>query len=69
MTESPRLEAIEFKLAHLERTVADLADVIARQDKELIRLLAQNQRLATQLQMLGDPGAASESEFEKPPHY
>ena len=69
MIESPRLEAIEFKLAHLERTVADLADVIARQDKELIRLLAQNQRLATQLQMLGDPGAASESEFEKPPHY
>ena len=69
MTESPRLEAIEFKLAHVERTLADLADVIARQDKELIRLLAQNQRLATQLQMLGDPGAASESEFEKPPHY
>ena len=40
-----RLEAIEIKLAHLERAVAEISDVVARQQKELDRALDRNQRL------------------------
>ena len=42
---SDRLEAIEIKLAHLERAVAEISDVVARQQKELDRALDRNQRL------------------------
>ena len=63
-----RLDAIEEKLAHLERALAEISDVVARQQKELDRALDRNQRLM-------DKVAALESDFipatahEKPPHY
>jgi SlyX protein len=66
---SPRLDAIEEKLAHLERAVSELSDVLARQQKELDLARERNQRLMEKL-------AAAESDFgpsataqEKPPHY
>ena len=42
---SDRLDAIEEKLAHLERAMAQISDVVARQQKELDRALDRNQRL------------------------
>ena len=69
MIESPRLEAIEIKLAHLERALSDISDVVARQQKELQLALARHQRLTDQLAVLEAESADSASADEKPPHY
>lgn len=59
---------IEEKLAHLERVVDDLSDVVARQDAEI-------QRLRRLVQMLAEKEAAREADGgvilgdERPPHY
>ena len=67
---SERLEAIEIKLAHLERAVAEISDVVARQQKELDRALDRNQRLMEKIAALeSEAGAASATAYEKPPHY
>lgn len=67
MNDNTRFDAIEIKLAHLERAVAEISDVVARQDKAIERLSALNQRLTTQLDSLDE--SASATAFEKPPHY
>jgi len=66
---SPRIEAIEEKLAHLERAVNQLSDVVARQQKELDRALERNQRLQVKLAALESESGASATAYEKPPHY
>jgi len=66
---SPRIEAIEEKLAHLERAVNQLSDVVARQQKELDRALERNQRLQDKLAALESESGASATAYEKPPHY
>ncbi len=67
MTE--RLEAIEIKLAHLERAVAEISDVVARQQKELDRALDRNQRLMEKIAAIESEAGASATAHEKPPHY
>jgi len=67
MTE--RLDAIEEKLAHFEKTVAELSDVIARQQKELDRALDRNQRLMEKVAALESDFGPSATAHEKPPHY
>jgi SlyX protein len=66
---NPRLDAIEEKLAHLERTVTELSDVIARQQKELDRALDRNQRLLEKVAALESDFGPSATAHEKPPHY
>ena len=66
---SPRIEAIEEKLAHLERAVNELSDVVARQQKDLDRALERNQRLQDKLAALESESGASATAYEKPPHY
>lgn len=67
---SERLDSIEIKLAHLERAVAEISDVVARQQKELDRALDRNQRLLEKVAALeSESGAASATAYEKPPHY
>ena len=68
MTDDPRLESIEIKLAHLERGLQELSDVVTRQQRELELALARNQRLASRLEELEGAGASATA-FEKPPHY
>jgi SlyX protein len=53
-----RLEAIEIKLAHLERAVAEISDVVARQQKELDRALDRNQRLMEKIAAIESESAA-----------
>jgi len=67
MTE--RLDAMEEKLAHLERAVADLSDVVARQQKDLDRALDRNQRLMEKIAALESDFGPSATAHEKPPHY
>jgi len=64
-----RLDSIEEKLAHLERAVAEISDVVARQQKDLDRALDRNQRLMDKLAALESDLGASASAHEKPPHY
>jgi SlyX protein len=63
-----RIDTLEFKVAHLERALQELSDVLYRQQRELDALRDRNQRLVEQLQQLedraGDPNAV-----EIPPHY
>ena len=66
---SDRLDAIEEKLAHLERAVAELSDVVARQQRELDRALDRNQRLMEKIAALESDFGPSATAHEKPPHY
>ena len=63
-----RIDALEFKVAHLERALQELSDVLYRQQRELDALRDRNQQLVEQVQQLedrgGDPAVA-----EIPPHY
>jgi SlyX protein len=68
MTEITRLDQIEIKLAHLERALIDLNDVVVRQQRELELLTARNRQLKEQLEVLEGGGASAEG-LERPPHY
>lgn len=63
-----RLEAVEFKIAHLERAVQELSDVLYRHQQQLDAALAMNQALRQQLEEVeGRTGDATPVEI--PPHY
>lgn len=67
-TVAPRLEAVEFKIAHLERAVQELSDVLYRQQQQLDAALSMNQRLRQQLEEL-EGRATDAGPIEIPPHY
>lgn len=70
MTDTGRLEAVEFKLAHLERALNDINEVVVRQQREIEQLRAALRQAALRLQSLDDQfGGASATDPEKPPHY
>ena len=68
MTDSRRVEAIEIKLAHLERSLQELSDVVYRQQREIdvgARVQSAARRQVEDLEgRSADPGAV-----EIPPHY
>jgi SlyX protein len=63
-----RIETLEFKVAHLERALQELSDVLYRQQREVDALRDRNQQLVQQVQQLEDRGAESNG-VEIPPHY
>jgi uncharacterized coiled-coil protein SlyX len=67
MTE--RLDAIEEKLAYLEAAIAQISDVVTRQQKELNAALDRNQRLSDKISAMESDFGASATAYEKPPHY
>ena len=69
MNDSRRLDLIEEKLLYLERTVAELNDVVLRQQREIDTALARGERLVARLEALGEPSGADATAFEQPPHY
>ena len=69
MSPPERLSLIEEKLAHLERAIADISDVVARQQKELDRALEGNQRLMAKISAIESDFGPSGTAHEKPPHY
>ena len=64
-----RLESIEIKLAHLEQALAEISDVVARQQKELDLALDRNQRLMEKIAAIESESGAGATAYEKPPHY
>jgi SlyX protein len=69
MTQPTRLDQIEIKLAHLERALAELNEVVIRQQREIELLIVRHRQLKHQLELLEAGGGASAGGFEKPPHY
>lgn len=69
MNEEGRLEALEFKLAHLERGLQELSDVVVRQQQELDRLAERNRQLLGQLENLRNEAEEKKDPYEVPPHY
>ncbi|MGB7903080.1 MAG: SlyX family protein [Steroidobacteraceae bacterium] len=65
---SERIDALEFKVAHLERALQELSDVVYRQQRELDSLRDLNQQLRQQLQQLEERGG-DPNRVEIPPHY
>jgi SlyX protein len=63
-----RVETLEFKVAHLERSLQELSDVLYRQQRELDSLANRSQQLVEQLQQLEDRGG-DPTRVEIPPHY
>ena len=63
-----RLETFEFKLAHLERAVQELSDVIYRQQQQLDAAVAVQMHLRQQLAEI-DGRAGDATAVEIPPHY
>jgi SlyX protein len=68
MTGDARIEALEFKVAHLERSMQELSDVLYRQQRALDALRDRAQQLVQQVQSLEDRGA-DPTQVEIPPHY
>ena len=70
MSEPTRLDQIEIKLAHLERALNELNDVVIRQQREIELLTARNRQLKDQLELArGRRREPVPTGFEKPPHY
>jgi SlyX protein len=65
---SDRIDTLEFKVAHLERALQELSDVLYRQQRELDSLRDRNQQLVEQVQQLSDR-AGDPNAVEIPPHY
>ena len=63
-----RLETLEFKLAHLERAVQELSDIVYRQQRQLEAADSRYQQLLDRLAESSAP-AEPQAQFEVPPHY
>jgi SlyX protein len=68
LSQDARLETLEIKVAHLERALQELSDVLFQQQRLLDAL---NVRHASLLERLEGAGGATgpDSHFEIPPHY
>jgi uncharacterized coiled-coil protein SlyX len=67
VSDDARLEALEIKVAHLEKALHELSDVLYRHQRALDALEARHATLLERLE--GSGGSSSGTEFEIPPHY
>jgi uncharacterized coiled-coil protein SlyX len=68
VADDARLETLEIKVAHLERTLQELSDALYRQQQRLDAQQARVQRLIDRVEAGSEP-AGPPSKFEIPPHY
>lgn len=64
-----RLAELEIKISYQEHTIAELNEVVTRQQSDLDRLRKDVAGLKAQFQALGPSNLASEAEETPPPHY
>jgi uncharacterized coiled-coil protein SlyX len=69
VADEDRVEMLEFKLAHLERGLQELSDVVVRQQHELEQARRRVEQLGQVIESLQQDAGAPQSEFEVPPHY
>ncbi len=60
-----RIDVLQVRITHLEKTIADLNDVVTAQWKQIEKLQRQLQRLDEEVQALDQ----SDTPVTKPPHY
>jgi uncharacterized coiled-coil protein SlyX len=65
--EDARLEALEIKVAHLEKALQELSDVLYGHQRALDAAAARHATLLERLEGAG--AAAAAAQFEIPPHY
>jgi SlyX protein len=65
MSESKRIDELEIRLAHQEKTIGELNEVITSQWKKIETLERQLRRLDEELQALDVEAPPN----QKPPHY
>jgi SlyX protein len=61
-----RIDEIEMRVAHQEKTIGELNDVITAQWKKMEALERQLRRFGEELQSMDQPDAPAN---QKPPHY
>lgn len=64
-----RLEALESKIAYLERAMNELSDVVYRQHNDIMALQAQVKALRDRLSAPQLDESARTPEQDRPPHY
>lgn len=64
----PQFVALEERIAHLQRMVEDLSDVVARQSREVDRLTRLT-GLLLEREAEREAGLASPAANQKPPHW
>jgi SlyX protein len=65
-----QIEALEERIAHLTRAVEDLSDVVARQSRDLDRLLRLTQLLAErEAERESDGSGGIPLADQRPPHW
>ena len=72
MNQDERIERLEMEVAHQQRTLDQLNEVVIEQSIDLLRLQRTIQRIAKQLESLATPAGDAEPvdlADEKPPHY
>ncbi len=63
------LELVQSKIAYLERSIAELSDVVFRQHKEIQLLETQLKAVRDRLDDGRSEDAARATDQERPPHY
>jgi SlyX protein len=69
MNDATRIEAIEIKLAHLERSLQELGETVVSQQRQIDALAARGRALADRLDNFEPTDTPDADVFEKPPHY
>lgn len=65
-----RLEKLEVLYSEQDHTLQTLNDLVAQQNRDIIRLQSQLEQIKDQLQSLkAEPASEIDSGFEVPPHY
>jgi uncharacterized coiled-coil protein SlyX len=68
MSADTRLEALEIKVAHLERALQELSDALYRQQQRIDAHEGRYQQLLDRVEAASQQ-AGPEPKFEVPPHY
>lgn len=64
-----RLAELEVRMAFQEKTIQELSDVIARQQREIDRLVRELETLKSQVRALAPSPVVGRDEETPPPHY